>query len=89
MKEGIAVKPNTGSPLDFYGFGYLKQRLFNRRARTLNGIMKLAQVEWLKIDLDLIRNLFTSWKRRLRMIAARYGAHIEQTKEIHSKSLPA
>ena len=79
-KEDITLITPDGSLLDFFGFGYLKQRLLKRIALTLNGIWKLAQEEWSKIDLDLVRNVFNSWKKRLLLISARYGAHIEQTK---------
>jgi len=84
-KEHIPVKAPDGSPLDFFGFGYLKQQLLKRRARTLDGIWKLAQDEWSKIDLDFIRSVFNSWKRRLRLISAKDGAQIEHTKAIHLK----
>ena len=44
----------TISPLDlmFGGFGYLKQRLSSRRAKTMDGIWKLYFLEvWSKIDI--------------------------------------
>ena len=34
-KEDIPVKCPDGSPLDFFGFGFLKQKLEKRNARTL------------------------------------------------------
>ena len=37
-KHDIPVKSPDASPLDFFGFGYLKQELSKRRATTLNGI---------------------------------------------------
>ncbi|UYV82957.1 CAPN1 [Cordylochernes scorpioides] len=39
----IPVKSPDASPLDFYGFGMLKQRLFNRRPKTEAGLWKAAQ----------------------------------------------
>jgi len=86
-KQDIPVKAPDGSPLDFFGFGYLKQQLSNRRARTLDGVWKLAQDEWSKIDIEMIKKVFNSWKRRLRLISAKNGEHIEQIKDIHKRKL--
>jgi hypothetical protein len=88
-KQDIPVKaPDASpSPLDFFGFGYLKQQLSNRRAQTLDGVWKVAQEEWSKIDLEMIENVFNSWKRRLRLISEKNGEHIEQIKDIHKRKL--
>ena len=43
--EDIPVKSPDASPSDFFGFGYLKQRLERRRVRTLDGIWIIAQQE--------------------------------------------
>ena len=86
-KHDIPVKCPDGSPLDFFGFGYLKQQLYLRRATTLDGVWKISQEVWLKIDQDLIKRVYDSWKRRLRAIAAKNGLQIEGLKDIHSKKL--
>ena len=41
-KKNIPVKSPDGSPLDFFGFGYLKQELGKRKARTIAGVWKLS-----------------------------------------------
>jgi len=84
-KEDIPVKAPDASPMDFYGFGYLKQELLKRRATTLDGVWKIAQGVWSDIKLDTIKKVFASWKRRLRMVSAMDGAHIENIKGIHKK----
>lgn len=85
-KKDIPVKCPDGSPLDFFGFGYLKQRISKRRPRTLDGVWKVSQEVWSGIDHALIKRTFADWKRRLRKISAVNGEHIEQIKSIHSKS---
>ena len=40
----IPVKSPDVSPLDFFGFGYLKRRLFRRRPKSLNGEIGRAHV---------------------------------------------
>jgi histone-lysine N-methyltransferase SETMAR len=86
-KHEIPVKSPDASPLDFFGFGYLKQKLFHRKATTLAGVWKLCQEIWSEIDIDLVKRVFESWKKRCRMISSRDGRHIENIKNIHSKSI--
>lgn len=86
-KKEIPVKCPDGSSLDFFGFGYLKQRIATRRTRTLDRVWKVAQEEWSRIDVDTIKATFAGWKRRLRKITEKNGEHIEQIKSIHSKTL--
>jgi hypothetical protein len=86
-KSEIPVKSPDCSPMDFFGFGLLKQKLFGRRSSTLNGIWKAVQEEWLKVDVVMAQKVFQNWKRRLRLVAKMSGEHIENTKQIHSKKL--
>lgn len=85
-KKDIVVKGPDVSPLDFYGFGYLKQRLSKRRPRTLNGIWKVLNQEWNKITPLEISRVFASWKRRCRIVAKKNGEQIEHLKLIHKRS---
>ena len=39
-KEDIPVKAPDASPMDFFGFGYLKQKLQKRRSQTLQGVLE-------------------------------------------------
>ena len=54
--------------LDFFGYGYLKQKLYLRKATTLDGVWKISQKVWSEINLDLIQRVSDSWKRRLQAI---------------------
>ena len=84
-KESIPVKAPDASPMDFYGFGYLKQQLLKRKPKTLDGVWKIAQDLWKQITIEKIQEVYASWKRRLRMVAQVDGEHIEQIKDIHRK----
>ncbi|UYV70169.1 hypothetical protein LAZ67_7002059 [Cordylochernes scorpioides] len=53
----IPVKSPDASPLDFYGFGMLKQRLFNRRPKTEAGLWKAAQEEWSNVSLSKVKEM--------------------------------
>lgn len=83
----IPVKSPDTSPMDFFGFGFLKQRLAARRAKTLDGVWKVLRDEWSKITPQKVEQVFSSWKRRLRCVSRRGGQHIEQTKAIHRRKL--
>jgi hypothetical protein len=81
----IPIKGPDIAILDFFGFSYLKNQLFHRRPRTIEGFWKVCQQEWNNIDISIIEKAFCSWKRRLRMVSRVHGAHIENIKTIHCK----
>ncbi|UYV67827.1 hypothetical protein LAZ67_5002157 [Cordylochernes scorpioides] len=83
----IPVKSPDASPLDFYGFGMLKQRLFNRRPKTVAGLWKAAQEEWSNVSLSKVKEVFAAWKVRCREIAKKKGKHIEHMKKIHVRKI--
>src|SRR5207245_99795 len=68
-KAHIPVKCPDGAPMDFFGFGYLKQHLNRKRCSTLDGLWKAAWTTWSSIDPSMVGKVFTSWKRHLRMIS--------------------
>ena len=86
-RNDIPVKSPDASPLDFFGFGYLKQQLSKRRPRTLDGVWKICQEIWNNIDYKMIQKVFKSWKKRLRIISSLHGEHIEQIKAIHNRKI--
>lgn len=86
-KSDIPVKSPDASPLDFFGFGHLKQRLGRRRARSLGGVWKILQEEWNLVTPIKCRNIYAEWKRRLRLIHKMHGLHIEHTQKIHKRKL--
>ena len=79
----IPVKGCDISPMDFFGFGYLKQRLFNRKVSTLDGLWKVLKEEWSLITPEKCREVFDSWKRRCRQVSLMDGGPIEHLKDIH------
>ena len=86
-KEDIPTKSPDISPMDFFGFWYLKQRLFHRKASTVEGLWKVVRNEWANITPEMCQKVFASWKRRCRAVTQRNGKHIEQTKRIHCRRL--
>jgi len=85
-KSEIPVKSPDTSPMDFYGFGMLKQQLSSCRVKTLGGLWKFLQKEWNGVSHETVREVFKAWKRRLRMVKVTKGGHIEQIKKFISAS---
>ena len=83
----IPIKSPDTSPMDFYGFGMLKQRLHLRQASTLDGVWKVLQSEWNTVTPAEVRKVYEAWKWRLRVVTGVRGSHIEQTKKIHRRKL--
>jgi hypothetical protein len=83
----IPVKSSDISPMGFFGFGYLKQKLFLRKASTLDGLWKLIQEIWNEILSELTKKVFASWKRICRFISGGDGVYIEQIKKIQSRKI--
>lgn len=86
-KENIPVKSPDISPMDFFGFGFLKQAMFHRKAKSLTGLWKALQEEWDKVTPEKCAQVFGAWKRRCRAVSACHGQHIEQVKAIHQRAL--
>jgi len=84
----IPVKSPDLSPMDFFGFGYLKQRLFRRKATTKAGLWKVVQEEWRKVTPKMVSNVMNCWKRRCRLIRVTQGLHVEPISKIHRRSIP-
>jgi hypothetical protein len=76
----IPVKSPDASPMDFCGFGLLKRAIGNRRPRTLDGLWKVCQEEWERIDLAVLRRSLMQWKLRCRAIVRRQGLQIEHNR---------
>ena len=83
--QEIPVKSPDASPLDFFGFGYLKQRLKVSRVTSLTGLHKKANEIWMQISIETIAKVYDSWHRRLLLIEYNQGLHIEHCKQLHKK----
>jgi len=84
-KQDIPVKSPDASPMDFFGFGLLKQRLFRNKVKTMTGLWKVLKEEWGKVTQETVNKVMDSWKLRCRHIYQGSGEHVEQTKKIHRR----
>lgn len=76
----IPVKSPDAAPMDFCAFGLLKRALGGRRPRTIAGLWKVCQEEWLKLDMVVLRKSLLQWKLRCRAIVAMRGNQIEHNR---------
>jgi len=86
-KSEIPVKSPDISPIDFFGFGYLKQRLFSKKPRTLEGLWKVAIEDWFSKTQFMVQRVMKSWKRRCRLVKLTKGRHIEPITKIQSRKV--
>jgi len=86
-KQDIPVKGPDISPLDFFGFGFLKQKQKRCRAKTLKGLWKFWKKTWSEVTPEKCLEVMGSWKLRLGHVYRRDGGHIEHTKKIHKRKL--
>lgn len=73
------------SPLDFFGFGYLKGRLAKRRVKTLRGLKSAAKQEWALRSDELVQRVFKAWQYRLKLLVEKHGNHIENVEKLHNE----
>ena len=72
--------PNSpdAAPLDYFYWGYLKNRLNKRKVTTISGLKKAIREEVKKVPQNVINKALKSWPRRCRQIYYNKGLHIEK-----------
>ena len=76
-KADIPVKGADCSPLDFFGFGYLKQRVEGYSVQNLNQLWNRCRTVWSQIRPETCAKVYEAWKKRLRLIHDKQGSHVE------------
>ena len=75
-KKDAPVKSSDESPLDFFGFSYLKQQLKQHEVSSIDQLCTSANQIWTEIPLEMVLNVFRSWRKRLILIPKYRGKHI-------------
>lgn len=83
--EHIPRKGCDCSPLDFFGFGYLKKALKHQRIVDVETLWRAAARAWSRIDAEVVERVYQAWIRRLKLIVEREGQYIENVKTLHSR----
>jgi len=76
-KEDWPANSPDISPMDYGMNGIFKERLFGRKARTLEGLKRVARDEWRKTSEDLCFKTLKSWQKRVSRMIACQGSQFE------------
>ncbi|OXA40783.1 hypothetical protein Fcan01_24481 [Folsomia candida] len=76
------VKSPDISPMDFFGFGHVKQKMVSKRPTKMDGLWKLVNGEWREIIPEICQGEFSAWKKRCWTVAQVHREHIEQIMDI-------
>ena len=75
-KEWMPYSPDMAS-MDYAINGNLKTNLKRRVVRDRGQLVRAIKYQWLKIKLLTIRRELRSWRKRVKMMAERFGDHVE------------
>ncbi len=79
LKTGIEWPPHSPdlSPLDFYMWGHLKERVYTPPPTDINELKAAIRREMRKIDRDTCRAVIRNFKHRIQLVTQKMGGHIE------------
>lgn len=66
------------SPLDYFLWGYLRDKVFKEPVTNLNSLVQKIEAELMKIaGTDMLKNAISSLPRRCQMCKDNEGSHFE------------
>lgn len=65
------------SPLDFFAWGYLKNKVYKRRPKKLDDLIQFITEESKTINIEMCDNVIKSFHNRLETCVKLNGSHIE------------
>ena len=65
------------NPLDFFLWGYLKDRVYGNSPQTLDELKLSVETHTNRISLQMCRNVIANFNRRIAVCLKRKGAHFE------------
>jgi len=75
--EWAARSPDL-TPLDFFLWGYVKQKVYQHNIKSLNDLRETITNTINSINPDVLYNVFSEISKRMRLVIDNYGRHIEQ-----------
>jgi hypothetical protein len=75
--EWAARSPDM-TPLDFFLWGYLKQKVYKKQHKDLNELCASITKEIREIKPEVLKRVFSNISKRMELIIENNGAHIEQ-----------
>jgi len=86
-KQDIPVRGADISPMDFFGFGFLKQKFEKTNSKTLRGLWVKSKRIWSTVTPEMCMKVLRSWKISLNMVYKKDGGHVEHIKQIHKRKV--
>lgn len=79
LKTAIAWPPHSPdlSPLDFYMWGHLKQRVYTPPPANITELKQAIRREMRKIDIDTCKAVIKNFNERIRRVVQNRGGHVE------------
>lgn len=75
--EWAARSPDL-TPLDFYLWGYVKQKVYMKQHKDLNELRSSITSVIKSIQPEVLKGVFSNISKRMNLVIAQKGAHIEQ-----------
>ena len=75
--EWAARSPDL-TPLDFFLWGYVKQKVYQQNIKDLNDLRQSITVTINSIKPDVLKRVFSEISKRLNLVIINNGGHIEQ-----------
>ena len=75
--EWAARSPDL-TPLDFFLWGYVKQKVYQQNIKDLNDLRQSITVTINSIKPDVLKRVFSEISKRLNLVISSNGGHIEQ-----------
>ena len=75
--EWAARSPDL-TPLDFFLWGYVKQKVYQQNIKDLNDLRQSITVTINSIKPDVLKRVFSEISKRLNLVISNNGGHIEQ-----------
>lgn len=85
-KEDIPIKGADISPLDFWGFGYMKNEISKHKSKDLKNFYRKVREIWSAITPETVKKVYQEWMKRCESVVQKGGAHVEQVSYIHDHS---
>ena len=75
-QDWMANSPDM-APLDYGINANFKRIISQRRVTTIDGLKKVIVEEWNKFSVETVRNVLSSWDKRVNLMVERQGSHVE------------
>lgn len=74
--EGPPLSPDL-SPLDFFLWGYLKDRVYEPAPKDINELKRAIKREMRKIQVDVCMSVIRNFRERVDLVVRQNGRHLE------------